>query len=78
MKVSEMEIIDWFCKNKEWVFSGIGITVLTLICASVRKIIGKRKEKQHPKTKIKQINHGVKSTQVGIQNNYYTRGKENG
>ncbi len=77
VKVDNMEIIDWLCKNKEWVFSGIGITFITLMCASIRKIMGKKKEDQNPKAKIKQINNGVKNTQVGIQNNYYAREKEN-
>lgn len=72
-----MEIIEWFCKNKEWVFSGIGITSLTLICACIKKIMGKKKEDQDTKTKIRQINNGVKNTQIGIQNNFYTRRKEN-
>ncbi len=71
-----MEIIDWFCENQEWVFSGIGISVLTLLYTGIRKIMGKKKKDQDPKTKINQINNGVKNTQVGIQNNYFTRGKE--
>ena len=25
------EIIDWIIRNKEWVFSGIGVAILTLI-----------------------------------------------
>lgn len=72
-----MEIIDWLCKNKEWIFSGVGITVITFICVCVRKILRKKRKDQNSETMIKQINNGVKNTQVGIQNNYYTREKEN-
>ena len=72
-----MDIIGWICKNKEWFFSGIGITVITLIFRFVRKIILMERNDKNRKTEINQINNGVNNTQVGIQNNYYTREKEN-
>lgn len=71
-----MEIIDWLYKNKEWFFSGIGISVITLICTNVRKTLRKKKQDQNFKTMIKQVNNGVKNTQIGIQNNYYERERE--
>lgn len=66
-------IITWVNENREWLFSGIGITVMTLIVAGIRRMICKRKEEQNSQTMIKQINYGTKNTQVGIQNNYYTK-----
>lgn len=71
-----MEIIDWLCENKEWLFSGIGLPVITLICTNVRKILRKKKEDQNSKTMIRQVNNGVRNTQIGIQNNYYERERE--
>lgn len=66
-------IITWMNENKEWFFSGIGITAITLIFAGIRRMSSKRKEEQNSQTMIKQINYGTKNTQVGIQNNYYTK-----
>lgn len=69
------EIIDWLSENREWVFSGIGITVLTSVMAIAKSILGKRK-KSDSTIIVKQINKGKHNTQIGIQNNYKT--KENG
>lgn len=47
-----MDIIGWICKNKEWFFSGIGITVITLIFRFVRKIILMERDDKNRKTEI--------------------------
>ena len=69
-------IITWVNENKEWLFSGLGITAMTLVLAGLRRIFHKKKEENNSETAIKQINYGTKSTQIGFQNNYYTKGKD--
>ena len=59
------KVIIWVNENKEWFFSGIGVTIVTLIFAAIRKVFCNKK----------QVNYGTKSTQIGIQNNYYTKEK---
>lgn len=66
------EVVTWLNENKEWLFSGIGITVGTLIFAGIRKVFCKKK-KEKKQTKIKQVNYGTKGMQIGIQNNYYKK-----
>ena len=66
------KIINWFSENKEWFFSGIGVTVVTLILAAIKKVFCKKKQEKN-QTRIEQVNYGTKSTQIGIQNNYYTK-----
>lgn len=68
-----LEWIDWLFKNKEWVFSGIGIFVITAT-VSIIKFIFRKKEKTT--TIIKQNNNGTDNTQIGIQNNYGGKGNE--
>ena len=36
-----METIDWIYDNREWLFSGIGISVLTVIGVGIRKLLKK-------------------------------------
>ncbi len=69
-----METIDWIYDNREWLFSGIGISVLTVIGVGIRKLL-KKKEKSNDNSKIliKQVNKGTNNTQIGVQNNYYTK-----
>lgn len=69
-----METIDWIYDNREWLFSGIGISVLTVIGVGIRKLL-KKKEKSNENSKIliKQVNKGTNNTQIGVQNNYYTK-----
>ena len=57
------KVIIWVNENKEWFFSGIEVTIVTLIFAAIKQ------------TRIEQVNYGTKSTQIGIQNNYYTKEK---
>ena len=63
-------ITNWIIENQEWVFSGIGVTVLLGVVAFFRKIFCKKIESEKG-TKIEQKNEGQNSTQIGIQNNYY-------
>lgn len=69
-----IKISNWLCENKEWVFSGIGITVLTVGYTLIKKLF-LRREKNSSRTVIKQTNKGTKNTQIGIQNNYGTEEK---
>ena len=66
------KVISWVNENKEWFFSGIGVTIVTLMFAAIRKVFCKQEKKQ---TRIEQVNYGTKSTQIGIQNNYNTKEK---
>ena len=63
-------IINWIIENQEWIFSGIGVTVLLGIIAFFRKIFQKKSESKKS-VKIEQKNEGQNNTQIGIQNNYY-------
>ena len=66
------KIINWISENKKWFFSGIGVTAVTLILAAIKKVFCKKKQEKN-QTRIEQVNYGTKSTQIGIQNNYYTK-----
>ena len=69
-------IINWIVNNQEWVFSGIGVTILLGIITLFRKIFGKKAESER-NIKIEQKNDGHNNTQIGIQNNnYYGGGKD--
>ena len=59
-------IINWISENREWFFSGIGVTLLLWIIAFFRK-----KSECEKCTKIEQNSEGQNNTQIGIQNNYY-------
>lgn len=62
-------IINWIIGNSEWVFSGIGVTILLGIIGLVRRRLSKNSDRERP-IKIEQNNTGQNSTQIGIQNNY--------
>lgn len=61
------EIFDYLYSNKEWIFSGIGIIVVSLIF----RIISRLFLGTESKSIIKQTDKGSNNTQIGIQNNYY-------
>lgn len=64
-------ILNFLNKNKEWVFSGIGVFVLGGIITFLRKIICKGNSKKADNEMV-QINYENSSgTQIGIQNNHY-------
>lgn len=67
-------MIIWINENKEWFFSGIGITFMTVVWNFVRK---KRDDNKNGEMKIKQVNYGKNNTQIGIQNNYYNEEEKN-
>lgn len=70
-------IIEWICQNKEWIFSGIGVTILGIGIAIFKKIFVKR-AKNSSKTVINQVNEGTNNTIIGIQNNYGTKEENDG
>ena len=69
-------ITNWIIENQEWVFSGIGVTVLLGVIAFFRKIFCKKSESEKG-IKIEQKNEGQNNTQIGIQNNNYYGGRKN-
>lgn len=68
-------IINWMVENCEWVFSGIGVTVLVGIIGFIRKRVAKDSDSEKS-IKIEQKNKGNNATQIGIQNNYYGGNKD--
>ena len=46
------KVIIWVNENKEWFFSGIGVTIVTLIFAAIRKVFCKKKQ-ENLLTKVK-------------------------
>ena len=67
--------INWIVENREWMFSGIGATVLIGIFGFVRKKFTKNSDAEKS-IKIEQKNEGDNATQIGIQNNYYGGNKD--
>lgn len=61
-------IVNWIIDNREWVFSGIGVTILLLILKGIRYFIASKRES----VVVKQTNKKGVTTQIGIQNNYYS------
>lgn len=66
---------DWLLlieKNKEWLFSGIGVTVILLISHIVKRLFFKEDKKNSSMNQVNNFfSHG---TQIGVQNNYYNKG----
>lgn len=54
---------NWIIANKEWLFSGIGITALSLICVFIRWIY---KGKSNDKPQM-QVQNQVVNVNVGMQ-----------
>ena len=62
--------INYLIKNKEWIFSGLGIFVIGGIISLIKMLINHHKKATQKS--MKQINKDNSSgTQIGIQNNYY-------
>ena len=59
-------IIEWINENKEWDFSGVGVTI-AVTCIN---IIIKHIQKNKKSCSIEMKNEGEHATQIGIQNNY--------
>lgn len=53
-------MIDWIVENKEWIFSGIGIVVLSFIGALIKLLISKRSNKKERTVNM----YGDKSTYI--------------
>lgn len=67
--------INYLIKNKEWIFSGLGIFVIGGIISLIKILINHHKKASQKS--MKQINNdNYSGTQIGIQNNYYQGDKE--
>ncbi len=65
------ELILYIDDNKEWIFSGLGIFLIGLIVAAIKKIFFSKQKSLHSMNQVNtDYSHGV---QVGIQNNYNKR-----
>lgn len=62
------KILEWLCDNKEWVFSGIGVTVLSFVLC-----LFKKKNKNTGNHQSSSFNIGSHITQVN--GNYTENGK---
>lgn len=40
-------MIEWIIENKEWVFSGVGVFILTIIIGLIRWILSKNKSNRN-------------------------------
>ncbi len=70
-------MLNWFFNNYEWIFSGIGVAIISGLIAFFRKR-AKKGETHKGKTEIHQTNSAYSGTQIGIQNNYYSEGEKDG
>jgi hypothetical protein len=61
-----VDIIDLLNENKEWLFSGLGITILGLLVWIIRTVFHRRHEQKATEQKLIQVagDYGV-NTQVG-------------
>lgn len=58
-------IVEWILSNKEWLFSGVGVSILSFVIYVVFK------SKTQSKVIMRQTNTwGATGTQIGTQNNY--------
>lgn len=63
--------IDWLCDNKEWVFSGIGLTVCSLI-GFVFKLF---KKKTKNKSVQQKASFNIGSHIIQVNGDFKTNGK---
>ena len=66
------KVIIWVNENKEWFFSGIGVTIVTLIFAAIRKVFCKKKQEKK-QTRIEQASESCyrdKGTDCGTGRNW--------
>lgn len=69
-------MIDWLSNNKEWVFSGIGVTIITL-AVNIFLMYYKSKSKKVENEKIINIRYNNKNIYSG-KNNISINVKEGG
>lgn len=74
------DFLTWIDDNKDWIFDGIGVTIIVALVGIVKWIfyLKKSKKNNHTDSKqmvIKQDAYGTDETLIGIQNNYNV-GKE--
>ena len=70
-------MIDWMVRNKEWIFSGIGVTVLVSVCGIIKFVIKPKGEANIKIIQRQQNFQNSHGTQIGIQNDYNYIGKSN-
>ena len=75
-----MEVINFLLDNKEWLFSGLGVTICTVIGTYIYRKFLNNNEKDSDKKiiNINQSQSGNNNKQIGIQNNYSEREDDNG
>lgn len=70
------DITNYLNVNKEWIFSGIGILALTSLLGILKLCFSKVKKENNQK--MNQVNdNNSTGTQIGIQNNYYSKENSN-
>lgn len=66
-------MIEFIVNNKEWIFSGIGVTILIIIWSFTKFIVNPNNKKSANVNQNQKNYSNSNGTQIGIQNNY--RGK---
>lgn len=46
-------MIEWLGQNKEWLFSGAGVTIVVSVCTFIIREIGKKKDKKFGRIVLK-------------------------
>ena len=67
-------VLGWINDNKEWIFSGVGVTIAVTCLNFIINHIQKNKISNS----IEMKNKGEHVTQIGIQNNYGETKQEGG
>ncbi len=69
-------MFDFISDNKDWIFSGIGVFVLGGIITFVKML--RSRKSLSPNSNMNQHNvNNSSGTQIGIQNNYYSKENSN-
>jgi len=71
-----LKVYEWLYVNREWIFSGIGISAITFFGVVLKKLFSKKRREKNQRMVIKQKCDGTGNTQIGEQNNYGMRKKD--
>lgn len=63
------KVLEWICYNKEWIFSGIGLTIISFIA----RFLFKKSKSKTGNYQSSSFNNGSHITQVN--GNYTVNGK---
>ena len=63
------KVLEWICSNKEWIFSGIGLTIISFIA----RFLFKKSKSNTGNNQSGSFNNGSHITQVN--GNYTVNGK---